>query len=178
MNESARQDDSDSRLWRRYVASAPGRQIRPIIQANLLAAYLEGTASQEQMEQIEEQMASSAEFLEEIVQLRQMLAAPASPAAKRAVDNAKALVPAEVVLFKPFQAAQYNWWHKAQWSAVAAAVVLASLAGYSFGRDAWRSQLQVDLSAAAEVSHLTDDMIEEPFLEIFEKPGQPNGGVR
>ncbi len=170
MNEH---DNQDEQLWRRV---APGRPAGPSpVDPESLAAYLDGTASARQIEQIEAQMASDPALLGEAAELRQLLGATPTAAPESLLGRAKALAPEAPVRAGPVTTMQ-SWWRRTQWAAAAAAVVIACWSGYSFGRGTFQGQRRAQAASAAHASAWLEEMTTEPGLGIPQSLNGRNGG--
>lgn len=174
MNNDANQDELARELWRRMEASADGAL--PPVDANLLAAYLDGTASPAEVEHIEGRMAADPALLEEVIELRELAGAEADVAGWALLARAKALVPAGADETPPARTPTWRgvrgWWRSLQWTAAAAAVVVACWGGYSFGQTAFLTQRQTQ-AVEMRASGLLGEVTSEPDLDF---PPRANGG--
>jgi anti-sigma factor RsiW len=185
MNEHADQDKLGRELWRRCLRSARGpagaagvEELAPM-DANALAAYLDGTARPEEVARVEAHLASDPQLLEEVMELRGLV--PVEPAAAPAalLARAKALAPVRAsVATRPAAAGGLvrPWLRRLQWAAAAAALVVASLGGYSFGEGTFRDRLRADASAAAASFQGVEELISEPILGVPDEVNGENGG--
>ena len=176
------QQDQGQQLWRRYLERAvfdPEAQTRrgdagpsPEIDANALAAYLDGTAGEDLAERVEAAMASDPSLLEEVIELRALAGAEPVAPPEALLARAKALAAGGATRTAPTHGSSvvlHGFWRRARWAAAAAAIVLACASGYGLGRETFNDELRAE---AAETAVLTE-LVSEPDLE---EP-QPNGGT-
>ena len=179
MNEHAQRDSEESRLWRQYVAGAGHRPGGGPLDPNLLAAYLDGTACEEEVERVEAAMACDPGLLEEVMQLRALQGAKPEAVPDSLLAGAKALVPVgRSAQGRPRPSRWYDLrsvlpgWRRA---AAAAAIVLACVTGFSVGRETHLGQVAAAESAAALEIGL-EDLIAEPTFEVADGLDGGNGG--
>ena len=177
MSEQRQQDDQQhraKRLWRRYLERAGDAGPGPALDANALAAYLDGTARGKAAEQVEAGMASDPDLLEEVMELRALAGVEPTPPPEALLAKAKALAPAGPARLRPTRSSSFvlqGFWRRVRWTAAAAAIVLACASGYSLGRETFRDSLRAD---AAETAVLTE-LVSEPDLAELQANGG-NGG--
>lgn len=175
MSEQAEQD---RRLWRRYAARAGQPPGQPPLEANVLAAYLDGTAGPETVERLEARMAADPAVLAEVMELRGLASVEGGPVPPAVLAKAKALVRAEAVESRPGPALVIRpraWWQRLQWAAAAAVIVVSCLGGYSFGRDTFRAQVRAE-AAAEGASDGLEEIISGPDMTVNEDVNGGNGG--
>lgn len=126
-------------LWRRWRrgASASGGAAGAEPDELTLAAYAEDRLSPEEVEAVEDWLASNPHAGEDIAAARLAASAVALPAASESViARAAALVGGNVVPF-PQRGAPPRWRRTAAWSAMAASIVAASLVGFATGNSTY-----------------------------------------
>ena len=177
MSEQRQQDDQQrraERLWRRYLERAGDAGPGPDLDANALAAYLDGTAGEKAAEQIEAGMASDPSLLEEVMELRALAGVEPVAPSEALLASAKALAAGGATRTGPTHSGSlvlHGFWRRVRWAAAAAAIVLACASGYGLGRETFNDELRAD---AAETAVLTE-LISEPDLAGPQANG-PNGG--
>ena len=139
----------------------------PPLDPNLLAAYVDGMAGQEEVELVEARLASDLALLEELIELRGLCHLKPAPISASMLNQAKALVLAQVTRKTHSQPPLYTWWRHLQWAAAAAAILLACLGSYSIGQVTFRNQQWADSLAASRVSLEIEELISEPSLDIM-----------
>jgi len=154
--------EHDEQLWRRFEAQASPTDSPPP-DANLLAAYLEGSATADEVERIEGRLADDPQLLAELIELRRLAEAPPAAAPQELLGRAKALAA------QPAATAGRSWWRQVQWAAAAAAIVVACWSGYSFGANVFSGQVKSAPSAMGAF----EELMGEDELEI---PGETDGG--
>ena len=160
MSDVMDQDNQQSRLWRRYLAQAkPASTDLSALDLNLLAAYLEGSAKPEQIEQIESRLALDPALLQELIDLRQLGDLKPAKVPPSLLERGKALPQSPKLIL-------HSFWRLTRRAAVAAAVLLACLGGYSVGRDTFQGQHYAETLVAARASQEMDELISEPTLAI------------
>ena len=181
MNEAMDQDNQQRRLWRQYVAQVqvrPESADFPALDPNVLAAYLDGTAEPDQVEQIEARMASDPALLEELSELRQLCGPVPAAVSASLLSRAKTLALTKLVPKTPRQLSQpstYTWWRHLQWAAVAAAVLVTALAGHSVGGATFRGQRRAESVISSRASLDMEELISEPTLGIIVPVNGNNG---
>lgn len=180
INEDMKQNEQEKQLWRRYSALTRNKGQLPELDPNLLAAYVEGRADREEVEQVEAQMASDPVLLKEVTELREVLGMEAGSIPVLLLAKAKALAP---VGAKPkawsrsdIRASKSAWWRHIQAGAAAAVVVLACLGGFSVGRVTVRGHLQAQAAVSSGVSHELEELMAGPALGIILQNNGRNGG--
>ncbi|MBN2713822.1 MAG: hypothetical protein JXR97_15495, partial [Planctomycetes bacterium] len=104
--------NTEKDLWRRFSESAQRADSAEELDPMLLASYLDGMASEEEVELVELAMLNNPALIEEVAELRSL--------ASGARDSAKII---------PLRS---DWW---QMAVAAAAVVVFSVLGFSLGRE-------------------------------------------
>ena len=155
-------DNQDRTLWRQYAARAQNSHA-PQIDTNTLAAYLDGSAEPKEVELVEARMASDPDFVDEIMTLRQIADLESTPAPPELLSRAKALPHRHV------------WRPRMQWVAAAAAVMLASLAGYNVGHGTVHAHQRAQSVVSSRAPLEMDELISEPTLAIFLPINGENG---
>ena len=144
MDEQMNQFDQQRRLWQRYAHQAGAQPSQPDLDSNLLAAYLDGRADPEQIDEVEARLAGDPGLLEQFTELRGLGDIEPEVVSASLLERAKALVPAGAGLkaHLPFRTriGQSPWWLRLGHVAAAAAILLASLAGYSVGQATFGGQ--------------------------------------
>ena len=164
MNGPLDSDNQDRSLWRQYASRAQNPQA-PQVDANALAAYLDGSAEPEEVELVEARMALEPAFVDEVMALRQMAnldfeSTSAPPAAlRRAKDLTR----------------RHIWWPQWAATAAAAAVLLACLVGYSVGNASHQSHRDDHAFASLRASLQMDDLISDPAIGIILPVNGNNG---
>ena len=168
MNESNQQHADEKRLWQQFSAQDQTQPVLSDLEPNLLAAYIDGQAEATQVEQIESLMSSSPVLLEELIELRRVQEAGPALVGRTVLDRAKALAAA------PHTARQAGAWHRFQWAAAAAAVVLACLGGYTIGQTTSQSQRSAQASLSSQALLEMDGLT----LAFILQPNGLNGGEK
>jgi len=179
MNEVMEQDNQQRRLWRRYLAQAQAESAGLwALDSNVLAAYLDGTAKPDQVEQIESRLAWDTALLEELIELRELGNLEPAAVSPSLLSRAKDLMAAEPTRKthpQPSETILYVWWRRFQWAAAAAAVLLACLGGYSVGRVTFSGQRQAETLIASNASLEMEELISDPTLGIVLPVNSNNG---
>ena len=177
MSEQRHQDEQQhqgERLWRRYLGRAGDAGPGQGLDANALAAYLDGTAGKDQAERVEAAMASDPSLLEEVIELRALAGAEPVAPPEALLTRAKALAAGGATRTGPTHSGSlvlHGFWRRARWAAAAAAIVLACASGYGLGRETFNDGLRAE---AAETAVLTE-LVSEPDLAELQANGG-NGG--
>jgi len=152
MDEHEPNGAGGSELWHRYRDSSRlAEEIGPI-DANTLAAYLDGRASPAECEKVERAMAADPELLEDVRNLRELAAQGPEHATPALVRRAKAALGRQrVAEGVPVVLRPRVWWSPVvlRLASAAALVVIVSLVGYYFGRDFSRMRDARDARLAA-----------------------------
>jgi anti-sigma factor RsiW len=126
----------DAALWRRWRASGlqPGEP-----DALTLAAYAEGRLPSEEAEAVEDWLAAQAQLAEDVLAARRVRDAALPEASDAVLARAMALAGdgAVVLAFRRPAARPHRWRSAAGWSAIAASLLVASLAGFAMGHDTY-----------------------------------------
>ena len=155
-------DNLDRSLWRQFAAQAQTPQAPPV-DANTLAAYLDGSAEPGDVQLVESRMACDPAFLEEVLALRQMADLEPTLATASVLNRAKAL------------AHRHPWWPRMQWAAAAAAVLLACFAGYRVGNTTQLGRRDAQMFASLQISLEIDELISDPAIGIILPVNGHNG---
>jgi anti-sigma factor RsiW len=174
MSNQRHQDEQQhraERLWRRYLERAGDAGPGQGLDANALAAYLDGKAGKDLAKRVEAAMASDPSLLEEVIELRALAGAKLVAPSEALLARAKALAQGGVTRTGPTHSGPlvlHGFWRRARWAAAAAAIVLACASGYGLGRETFNDALRAE---AAETAALTE-LVSEPDLD----GPQANGG--
>ncbi len=172
MNESNQHHPNEKQIWRQFAAQDQSQPVLSDLDANLLAAYIDGKADPSQVEQIESLMASNPALLEELIELRRLQDAGPALVSQAFLDRAKTLAvpqqPAPVVV------ARAGLWHRFQWAAAAAVVALACLGGYTAGHSTLQSQRRAQDSVTSQANFELDELT----LAFILLPNGSNGGEK
>lgn len=129
----------DAALWRRWryaSASADSPGVEP--DEMTLAAYAEGRLDAAALEAVEDWLAVNPQAVQDIVAARQAGAALAMAVPAAVVERASALVAGGSGTVLPFRRrASADWRATAAWAAMAASIVVASLAGFEMGNSTY-----------------------------------------
>jgi len=170
------EDKLGCRLWRQYAAGRTPLPDGPEIAPDLLAAYLDGKADPEAVERIEARMARDPDLLEAVLEFRRLQDAPTPPAPPAVVTRAKTLVTPAIPFPHAAVAVAGRWWHKLQWAAAAAIIIVAGLGGYSFGSDTFAARHTAEQRIQAQVAGEIDDLIADPDLSVSPQSNGIRGG--
>ncbi|MEW6356152.1 MAG: zf-HC2 domain-containing protein [Planctomycetota bacterium] len=99
-----------------------------------LAAYMDGHTDEAETERIEAHLADCPECRKVVIEIRDLLAAPAMVAPKAVLDRAKALAPLR----------ERRWLAVARWTAAVAASILIGLAGLLAGSSVYQNRRQAE----------------------------------
>jgi anti-sigma factor RsiW len=140
---------SDEALWGRLAPrgrrGGAGGGSGPCPTPGDLAAFIDGRASPDERQRIEQHLAECDECLAALRDARDVLAAGPAVAPRRLVARAKALVPAAAP-------PRVRWRVAARWAAAAAAAAVIALAGFFAGASTYRSREATETRVAREVS--------------------------
>lgn len=175
MNAFKDHDDREVLLWRQY-SSQQDQQSFPEVDANLLAAYLEGRADAAEREQLEARLAHDPELLEALVELRQLQDAEPATVSQTLLERIKNLLPAEASQPRRISRAGSTWWRRAGNMAAAAGIFLACVGGYMAGGSSFRDQTLIQTSVASEESMELGELVFEPTLALIMQSNGTNGG--
>ncbi|MEW6366792.1 MAG: zf-HC2 domain-containing protein [Acidobacteriota bacterium] len=144
----------DKETWSRYAGLDRKKPGSPCPDANLMAAYVDGSATESEQETVERHLASCDSCLHAVVEVR-ALGRSEAPAGVPGdvVSRATALVPGPrptydrkpVWLFGPISQA-------AKWAAAAAVMVAACAAGYELGASTCRVKSRIGNAVHAELA--------------------------
>jgi hypothetical protein len=156
----------DPALWRRWrsagAAGAPAAEPDPV----LLAAYAEDRLSPEAAEAIEDWLAANPAAIQDILTARRAQDAPLPGAPQATVARATALVGSGTADVLPFRRpTQRSWRLAANWSAMAASILVACFMGVAMGHATYT------VLASGSVDSLGQDLIDPPmgYLSNFDE---------
>jgi anti-sigma factor RsiW len=162
MNNHEQHDPMEQRLWERMNRARPA-EAGPCPDPRLLAAYIDGTATDAEVQRIDGHLAACPACLATVGEIRSLLAAPPMPAPKAVLDRAKALVPAAHVA-----AAPARWSAIGRWAAAAAAAVIVGYLGFVAGHATWLGREALADTLVCETSFgLADDCRQESLEDDF-----------
>jgi len=150
----------EARLWRRWRAAA-GDPLAADAEpdALLLAAYAENRLAPEAAEAVEDWLAANPQIFQDILAARRIGEGSLPVAPEAVVARAAALVGADdakVLAFRRPAARPQRWRGAVSWGAMAASLLVASLAGFAMGDDTY-----VTLSAESSLS-LSQELLDPP----------------
>ncbi len=162
-------DDDDQRdrtLCRRYRSGAAARDARVAPDANLIAAWLEGRADDDQREAVEAWFADAPGGAEELAALRQLVdAQPAPREAEARVWAPGRAMPRAIAAWLRGALPSWSW---PQAAGVLAALVLACWFGFGLGEATYWSGARVTAAVAAELGFDLEDLAEDEFATAQE----------
>ncbi len=147
-------------LWRRWRLAAglgPAASAEP--GALVLAAYAENRLAPAAVDAVEEWLASNPQMLQDILAARQPPEDSVPAASEAVMARAAALVgagEAQVLAFRRPTARVRRWGGAVGWGAMAASMLVASLAGFAMGNDAY-----VTLTDSSRLS-LSQELLDPP----------------
>jgi anti-sigma factor RsiW len=166
MKESNQQHPDEKRLWQQFSVQ---EQIQPVLSdldPNLLAAYLDGQADAAQVQQIESVIASNPVLLDELIELRSVQDAGPALVPESLLDRAQALLAPQQTIRRT------SLWQRLQWTAAAAAVLLACVGGYAIGQTTFEAQRTVEASVRSQATLELGGV----GLAVILQPNGSNGG--
>lgn len=179
MCESVDHDDRQSRLWQQYLAKArPESQNLPVLDPNVLAAYLDGRAKPAEIVQVETHLVSDPGLLEELIELQGLSHLKPAAVSPSLLSRAKALAPSKIAGNTRRQLSQpstYTWWRHLQRGAVAAAILVSAFLGYNVGGATFRGQHRAQPVVTSRASLEMEEFISEPTLGIIVPVNGNNG---
>jgi len=157
MSNRQQNDPMEQRLWERMSPATPA-QAGPCPDPLLLAAYVDGTATDAEVQRIDAHLAACPACMAAIGEIRSLLAASPMLAPKPVLEQAKALVPAATVT-----ATHTRWSAIGRWAAAAAAAVIVGYLGFVAGHATWLSREALADTLVCETSFgLADECRQEP----------------
>jgi len=173
MSTPENKDRQDAELWRRF-SKAPGPiGARPDIDPNLLAAYLDGMVTPDEIELVERAMATDPELVETVNELRQLKDAAPAALSEPALARAKMALSAAASR-ADVHARKVAWWQRV---AAAAAIVAMAFAGYRFGLGTSEVRASTDNElASAATFELQQERAEYDVLAQFDAADANAGG--
>jgi predicted anti-sigma-YlaC factor YlaD len=162
MSDRKQHDPMEHRLWEQMNRAWPA-EAGPCPDALLLAAYIDGTATDAEVQRIDGHLAACPACLATVGEIRGLLAAPPMLAPRPVLDRAKALVLAAHVA-----AARTRWLTIGRWAAAAAAAVIVGYIGFVAGHATWLGRDALANALVCETSFgLADDCRQEPLEDDF-----------
>lgn len=147
-------------LWRRWRMAADDGAAGWEPDAVALAAYAEDRLDAEAVEAVEAWLADNPQRAQDILAARQALKLPLPETPEAIVARAAALVggggEAQILPFRRPAARLGSWRGAVGWAAMAASILVASLAGFAMGNDTY-----VTLAGGANAS-LSQDLMDPP----------------
>lgn len=132
-------------LWRRWREAGGGRLAAGAEPDALeLAAYAENRLSPEETEAVEDWLSSNPQIIKDIFAAREIDESALPEAPEAVVARAAALVgvgDGKVLAFRRPTASRRRWRGAASWGAMAASLLVASLAGFAMGDDTYATLL-------------------------------------
>lgn len=146
-------------LWRRWRAAAGDGSSGGEPDAVALAAYAEDRLDAAAVAAVEAWLADNPQIAQDILAARQVRPEAWPPAPESIVARAAALVggnDAQVLAFRRPPARPRSWRGAMGWGAMAASILVASLAGFAMGNDTYRT-----LAGGATAS-LSQELLDPP----------------
>ncbi len=175
-------DDPNRPLWDRYRrdrGQEPKGEDQAEIDLNALAAYLDGTADQATVDQIETRLLSDPQMLETIRELRlirddlQKMPRTTPPAVQRVItvvnaapSQASAATDPSDRSAKAAQPTARLWWSGLQWAAAAGLMLAVGLAGYEAGTGSYTTGRPANPGSATVAGDL-GQWLEAPALPLI-----------
>jgi len=147
MNSSDKNDPHDIQLWKCFVKATERQENASEIDANLLAAYVDGSASSEEIESVESAMARDSAIVELIRELRKMQSSEPVMMSQAGIAAAK-----KALSLCLHSSGISNKRFSLSVAAAAAAIFLLSFAGYIFGMGTSRIQERTDADLASALA--------------------------
>jgi hypothetical protein len=161
MNRAADNNRQDRELWQRLrrleaptVVAVEAIEAADPVDANDLAAYLDGTADAGPVEHLEDRMLRDPQLLEQVLELRGLAGSAALSVPRRVLVRAEALVGGAAGERAGSGLAEWigailtgtalRWRPGVGWAAAAAVVLAAWLAGFASGHGAFNHQWLVE----------------------------------
>ena len=144
------------RRWRHASASAESAGAEP--DEMTLAAYAEGRLDPAATEAVEDWLAINPQAMQDIVAARQAEAALAMAAPAAVVDRAAALVAGGGTVLPFRRRASPDWRAAAAWAAMAASILVASLAGFEMGNSTYAT-----LAGGSTAVSLGQELLDPPI---------------
>jgi hypothetical protein len=156
----------DPALWRRWRSAGAAGVAAAEPDPALLAAYAEGRLREDAAEAIEDWLAANPATIQDILAARRAQDAPLPAAPVAIIARATALIGsggAEVLPFR--RPAQRSWRVAANWSAMAASILVACYMGVAMGHATYT------VLASGSVDSLGQDLIDPPmgYLSNFDE---------
>ena len=148
-------DPAERRLWSHVKRTAADPCPDPL----LLAAYVDGLASEAETKEAEAHLAACPRCLETIAETQRLTAAPPVIAPAGVAARAKALVPPAA------QARSVRWFRYGRWAAAAAAVAAVAYLGFVSGDAAGRRGID-----------LTEVLVQEATFGLADPWGEAEMG--
>lgn len=156
-------DQRDRALWRRYRRGGVSPETAPP-DANLVSAWLEGRAGDDEREAVEAWFADAPGGAEELVALRELVAVP-TPAPEAVVAASPARRPPLPPVWAWLRALVAVWsWPQA--AGALAALVLACWLGFGLGEATYLGGARVSAAVASELDFNLDDLAEDPIAAL------------
>lgn len=160
MNAPQNINQKDKYLWEKFKASTSGKNKSPCPENNALAAYLEGTASEQQVQTMEEHLAECSACMDGLLELKLILQEKPKNPPLSIIERAKRLVPAPVKK-EPRFALRLPGWLKnlipdirssLGYAAAIALIVIGCFAGMKFGQDTFVNRRQISAICVSEIT--------------------------
>ena len=175
MNPSKNHPDAEIDLWRQYIARDQEKPDTSEIDPGLLAVYLDGKATPDQIEQIEASLAHNPDLIEKLSELRELQNLKPSPISQTLLARIKNLVPSSAGQIAPAVSGRDRWWLRLRYAAAAAAILLVAVLGYQLGDATFQGQEQIQASKASQTSRDLDELLFDPALALILQPNGRNG---
>ncbi len=173
---------SDSGLWRRYRA---GREARPAlgeIDDGLIAAYLDGGLGSSEREAVEDWLAANPEAFETLIAAREIIREGGRPRVPDAVVARAAALAHGAPQAAPRRPAARSFpslRNLFEWSAAAAAIVVACVAGFEIGLQSAVPASEIDVAMgetqAVEMWAPSDGLLDLDGSDVFDPSAFDNG---
>ncbi|MBN1256506.1 MAG: hypothetical protein JXA52_02235 [Planctomycetes bacterium] len=163
--------NEDYQLWRKVAKPAGEANPGKILDPNILAAYLDGSATEEEISVVEEAMSEDPALLEEVIELRELqainpveISKPTHATILNAVLDTIAGISASLKVRPTSKLTFFDWM---QTAAGVAAVLVVSLFGYELGQDTMTMDVQAISAVSEEIAESLDEATgEQEFLNL------------
>lgn len=147
MTPSRDKEKEAADLWRRFADAAGDAEGGPDVDANLLAAYLDGAATPDEVEAVERAMVADPDLVEAVGELRDLQDAEPADLSEAALARIKMIVSAKG---RP----RLGWLRRV---AAVAALVAVSFAGYELGGYSAYAAAETDAIAVSQLAAQWED---------------------
>ncbi len=158
-------NSNDKNIWKRFKSTTSEGNETTCPNTNDLAFYLEGKASEDEVQAIENHLAQCPACMNELTELRILLKEESKTPTREIIENAKNLVSVPIIKNQPIiikhpvwlNSTYFNMKNNTGYAAAAVILIFFSVLGIKLGKDTFNSHRNISMTYVSEISFGLND---------------------